>query len=85
MPYNVDNLCHICIARMSFIILNFIQQSYESYLYVMYAITLIYMSCILLPLFIGHVYYHFQQYFSYIVAVSFIGGEIRITWRKPPT
>jgi hypothetical protein len=24
---------------------------------------------------------HFQQYFSYIVAVSFIGGENR---RKPP-
>jgi hypothetical protein len=28
---------------------------------------------------------HFQQYFSFIVAVRFIGGEIMITWRKPPT
>ena len=28
---------------------------------------------------------HFQQYFSYIVAVSFIGGGNRCTWRKPPT
>jgi hypothetical protein len=28
---------------------------------------------------------HFQQYFSYIVAVSFIGGGNRSTWRKPPT
>jgi len=27
----------------------------------------------------------FQQYFSYIVVVSFIGGGIRITRRKPPT
>ena len=27
----------------------------------------------------------FQQYFSYIVAVSFIGGENRSTWRKPLT
>jgi hypothetical protein len=26
----------------------------------------------------------FNQYFSYIVAVSFIGGENRWTWRKPP-
>jgi len=26
-----------------------------------------------------------QQYFSYIVAVSFIGGENRSTGRKPPT
>jgi hypothetical protein len=26
-----------------------------------------------------------SQYFSFIVAVSFIGGEIMITWRKPPT
>ena len=25
---------------------------------------------------------HFQQYFSYIMAVSFIGGG---NWRKPPT
>jgi hypothetical protein len=25
---------------------------------------------------------HFQQYFSYIVAVSFIGGGNRSTWRK---
>ena len=28
---------------------------------------------------------HFQQYFSYIVAVSFIRGVNRSTWRKPPT
>jgi hypothetical protein len=28
---------------------------------------------------------HFQQYFSYIVAVSFIGGGNRRTRRKPPT
>jgi hypothetical protein len=28
---------------------------------------------------------HFQQYFSYIVAVSFIGGGYRSTRRKPPT
>jgi hypothetical protein len=28
---------------------------------------------------------HFQQHFSYIVAVSFIGGGNRITRRKPPT
>jgi hypothetical protein len=28
---------------------------------------------------------HFQQYFSYIVAVSFIIGEHRSTRRKPPT
>ena len=28
---------------------------------------------------------HFQQYFSYIVAVSFIGGGNRRTERKPPT
>jgi hypothetical protein len=27
----------------------------------------------------------FQQYFSYIVVVSFIGGGNRSTWRKPPT
>jgi hypothetical protein len=27
----------------------------------------------------------FQQYFSYIVAVSFIGGGSRRTLRKPPT
>jgi hypothetical protein len=26
--------------------------------------------------------HHFQQYFSYIVAVSFIGGE---NWRNPQT
>jgi hypothetical protein len=30
------------------------------------------------------VYCHFQQYFSYIVAVSFIGGGNRNTQRKPP-
>jgi hypothetical protein len=28
---------------------------------------------------------HFQQYFSYIMAVSFIGGGNRTTLRKPPT
>jgi len=28
---------------------------------------------------------HFQQYFNYIVAVSFIGWGNRSTWRKPPT
>ena len=28
---------------------------------------------------------HFQQYLSYIVAVSFIGGGNRSTRRKPPT
>ena len=28
---------------------------------------------------------HFQQYFSYIVAVSFIGGGNRSTLGKPPT
>ena len=28
---------------------------------------------------------HFQQYFSYIVAVSFIAGGNRKTRRKPPT
>ena len=28
---------------------------------------------------------HFQQYFSYIVAVSFIGGENRSSQWKPPT
>jgi hypothetical protein len=28
---------------------------------------------------------HFQQYFSYIMAVSFIGGGNWNTWRKPPT
>ena len=28
---------------------------------------------------------HFQKYFSYIVAVSFIGGINRTTQRKPPT
>ena len=28
---------------------------------------------------------HFQQYFSYIVVVCFIGGGNRSTWRKPPT
>jgi len=28
---------------------------------------------------------HFQQYFSYIVAVSFIGGGNLSTRRKPPT
>jgi hypothetical protein len=28
---------------------------------------------------------HFQQYFSYIMAVSFIGGRNRSARRKPPT
>ena len=28
--------------------------------------------------------HHFQQYFSYIVAVSFIGGGNQSTQRKPP-
>jgi len=28
--------------------------------------------------------HQFQQYFSYIVAVSFIGGVIRFTRRQPP-
>ena len=28
---------------------------------------------------------HFQQYFSYIVVVSFIGGGNQSTRRKPPT
>ena len=28
---------------------------------------------------------HFQQYFSYIVAVNFMCGGIRSTQRKPPT
>jgi len=28
---------------------------------------------------------HFQQYFSYIVVVSLIGGGNRSTQRKPPT
>ena len=31
------------------------------------------------------VYCHFQQYFSYIVAISFIGGGNRSIRRKPPT
>ena len=31
------------------------------------------------------VYCHFQQYFSYIVVVSFIGGGNRSIRRKPPT
>jgi len=31
------------------------------------------------------VWRHFQQYFSYIVAASFIGGGNRSTRRKPPT
>jgi len=28
---------------------------------------------------------HFQQYFSYIGAVSFVGGGKRSTWIKAPT
>ena len=31
------------------------------------------------------VWYHFQQYFSYIVAISFIGGGNRSAWRKQST
>jgi hypothetical protein len=31
------------------------------------------------------VVFNFQQYFSYIVAISFIGGGNRSTRRKPPT
>jgi hypothetical protein len=27
----------------------------------------------------------FQQYFSYIMAISFSGGRSRSTWREPPT
>jgi hypothetical protein len=41
-------------------------------------------NIIFLCLFDG-VLHHFQQYFSYIVAVSFIGGGNRSTQRKPPT
>jgi hypothetical protein len=33
----------------------------------------------------GGVKCHFQQYFSYIVAVSFIGGGHRRTRKKPQT
>jgi hypothetical protein len=38
-----------------------------------------------LPAKVGLVWFgltHFQQYFSYIMAVSFIGGGNRSTWRK---
>jgi hypothetical protein len=28
---------------------------------------------------------HFQQYFSYIMAISFSGGRSRSKWREPPT
>ena len=31
------------------------------------------------------VYRHFHKYYSFIVAVSFIGGGNRRTWRKPQT
>jgi hypothetical protein len=31
------------------------------------------------------VYHHFQQYFSYIVVISFTGGGNRSTRRQPPT
>jgi hypothetical protein len=31
------------------------------------------------------VFHHFQQYFSYIAAVSFIGGGNWSSWRKPQT
>jgi hypothetical protein len=30
-------------------------------------------------------YGHYQQYFSNIMAVSYIGGVNRSTWRKPLT
>ena len=40
--------------------------------------------CFGLPRFNG-VYRHFQQYFSYIVAVSFIGEGNRSTRWRPPT
>jgi hypothetical protein len=41
-------------------------------------------NCYLLNLNFG-VKRHFQQYFSYIMATSFIGGKSRSTGRKPPT
>ena len=44
----------------------------------------IYCVCLFVCLFDG-VYHHFQQYFSYIVEVSFIGGWNRRTLRKSPT
>ena len=31
------------------------------------------------------VQHHFQQYFNYIMVVSFIDGGYQSTWRKPPT
>ena len=31
------------------------------------------------------IYHNFQQYFSYIMAVSIIGEGDRSTWRKPQT
>jgi len=34
---------------------------------------------------VDSVTHQFQQYFSYIVGVSFIGGGHRTTRRKPPT
>jgi hypothetical protein len=40
--------------------------------------------CLFVCLFDGVLRY-FPQYFSYIVAVSFIGGGNRRTWRKPLT
>jgi len=40
--------------------------------------------CLFVCLFDG-VQHHFQQYFSYIVALSVIGGGNRRTRRKPPT
>ena len=40
--------------------------------------------CLFVCMFDG-VQRHFQQYFSYIVAVSFIDGRKRRTRRKPPT
>jgi hypothetical protein len=41
-------------------------------------------ACLYVYLFNG-LYRHFQQYYSYIVAVSFIGGGNRRTRIKPPT
>jgi hypothetical protein len=40
---------------------------------------------ILIRFLIYGVLHHFQQYFSYIVAVSFISGGNRSTWKKTHT
>jgi hypothetical protein len=39
--------------------------------------------CLLYNRLVGLVYRHFQKYFSYIVAVNFIGGETVIPGEKP--